>query len=101
MVLIKAVKPVKDGWLYITFDNGDKKFVNMKPHMEGVLEQLKDSEFFQKVFVDPELKTVSWPGELDFDPDSLYKEGLSIRIVETLHEVLDNEKDSDSRLERA
>lgn len=84
MVLIKSVKPITDGWLYVTFDNDDQKIVDIKPHMNGVLAKLKDPDFFKKVFVDPELATVSWPGELDLDPDNLYKQGISISLINTI-----------------
>ena len=78
MVLVKSVIPIIDGWLFVTFDNDEQKIVDIKPHMNGILEKLKNPEFFKQVFVDPELETVSWPGELDFDPDNLYKQGIDI-----------------------
>lgn len=36
-------------------------------------EPLKDIEFFKKVRVDKELRTVLWPNEFDICPDSLYE----------------------------
>ncbi|MDN4605909.1 DUF2442 domain-containing protein [Sporosarcina highlanderae] len=92
MVLVKSVKPLPDGWLYITFDNEEKKIVDIKPHMKGVLEKLKDSEFFKQVFVDPELESVSWPEEIDLDPDNLYKQGINIGVIENLSKILSKEK---------
>lgn len=92
MVLIKSVFPITFGWLYVTFDNGEQKIVDIKPYMYGVLEKLKDPDFFKEVFVDPELETVSWPGELDLDPDKLYKQGINVDIIkEVLNEKLDDE----------
>ncbi|KPL59207.1 DUF2442 domain-containing protein [Rossellomorea vietnamensis] len=89
MILINKVDPIPgmDGWLLIDFTDGSKKFVDIKPHMEGVLEQLKDREFFGKVFVDNELKTVTWPGELDLDPDQLYREGIDLIEIKKMIEV--------------
>jgi hypothetical protein len=86
MVLVKSVKPMIDGWLFITFDNKEQKIVDIKPLMKGVLEKLKDPEFFKQVYVDPELETVSWPGELDLDPDNLYRQGVkpNISIIKDL-----------------
>lgn len=78
MVLVKSVKLIIQGWLYVTFDNGEQKIVCIKPYINGVLEKLNDPEFFKQVFVDPELETISWPGELDLDPDNLYREGFNI-----------------------
>lgn len=90
MVLInKAVAvPGLDGWLLIDFNDGKRKLVDINPHMKGVLEQLKDPEFFKKVFVDKELRTVTWPGELDLDPDSLYLEGKDIKDILSLAKVV-------------
>ncbi|WP_066255495.1 DUF2442 domain-containing protein [Neobacillus drentensis] len=108
MVLVKKVIPTSDGWLLITFDNGEQKFVDIKPHMKGILEKLKDPEFFKQVFVDLELETVSWPGELDLDPDNLYKQGINTRIIKNLFYFLSDENtagkityDQNDRRERA
>lgn len=86
MVLIKKAQAVPglDGWLLVEFSDGNRKFVDITPHMDCVLEKLKDPEFFKQVFVDEELRTVSWPGELDIDPDNLYEEGIPIKAVENL-----------------
>jgi hypothetical protein len=81
-----TVIPEMNGWLLVDFSDGSKKFVDIKPHMDGVLEKLKDPEFFQGVFVDAELKTVTWPGELDLDPDSLYNEGIELKEMKKLIE---------------
>jgi hypothetical protein len=91
MVFVKKVKPTTDGWLFVTFDNGEQKFVDIKPHMKGILEMLKDPEFFKQVFVDPELETVSWPGELDLDPDNLYRQGINTNIIKNLFYILSDE----------
>jgi Protein of unknown function (DUF2442) len=81
-----TVIPEMDGWLLVYFSDGSKKFVDIKPHMDGVLQKLKDPEFFQEVFVDAELKTVTWPGELNLDPDSLYNEGIELKEMKKLIE---------------
>lgn len=108
MVVVKKVKPTIDGWLFVTFDNGEQKFVDIKPHMKGILEKLKDPEFFNQVFVDTELETVSWPGELDLDPDNLYKHGITTSIIKNLFYILSDENsggkiiyDQNDRRERA
>ena len=88
MVLVKTVLPISVGYLLVTFDNNEQKIVDIKPHMKGVLEKLRDPEFFKQVFVDPELETVCWPGELDLDPDNLYKQGVDFnRIIEIASEI--------------
>ncbi|OAT83552.1 hypothetical protein A6P54_21390 [Bacillus sp. MKU004] len=83
MIQIKkaTVIPEMDGWLLVDFSNGSKKFVDIKPHMDGVLEQLRDPAFFKHVSVDEKVKTVTWPGELGLDPDQLYKEGIELKDI--------------------
>ncbi|TMU83436.1 DUF2442 domain-containing protein [Bacillus sp. BHET2] len=92
MILIdKAVTvPGMDGWLLIDFTDGSKRFVDIKPHMEGILEKLKDPEFFNKVYVEDELKTITWPGELDLDPDQLHREGIDLIEIKKIIEVAKN-----------
>lgn len=89
MILIHKAVPVPelDGWLLLDFSDGSKKFVDIKPLMEGVLEKLKEPEFFRQVIVDSDLKTVTWPGELDLDPDQLFKEGIDMKEVKKLFEL--------------
>jgi Protein of unknown function (DUF2442) len=79
-----------DGWLLIDFTNGSKKFVDTKPHMKGILEKLKDPEFFSKVYVDDELTTINWLGELDLDPDQLHREGIDLHEIKKIIEVAKN-----------
>jgi hypothetical protein len=63
--IIKAVViPRLYGWLLLEFDNGDIRFVDIKPSMRGHLEKLKDPNFFKRVVVDKELGTITWPGKL-------------------------------------
>ena len=38
----------------------------------GVFAPLEDIDFFRQVRVDPEIGTLVWPNEVDFDPDVLY-----------------------------
>lgn len=92
MVLIKNVKvvPGLKGWLLLDFDDNVRKLVNINPHMSGVLESLKDQTFFAKAFVDKELQTVSWPGELDLDPDNLYQYGIDVELVKNLAQAVRN-----------
>lgn len=86
MVFVKNIKvvPGLPGWLLIDFDDKQRKLVNINPHMEGVLEKLKDQSFFDKVFIDQELQTVSWPGELDLDPDNLHYEGIEVEFLKDI-----------------
>ncbi|WP_449355422.1 DUF2442 domain-containing protein [Virgibacillus natechei] len=92
MALINNVKVVPDleGWLLLDFDDHTRKLVNINPYMDGVLAKLKDQTFFAEVFVDEELQTVSWPGELDLDPDNLYENGIDVEMVKDLVQAVKN-----------
>ena len=39
---------------------------------KGVFGAWRDPAFFRRLFVDSELGTVAWPGEIDLAPDALY-----------------------------
>ena len=40
--------------------------------MRGVFRAWESPGFFEKVFVSQDSGTVTWPGDLDLDPDVLY-----------------------------
>lgn len=42
-------------------------------HWRGVFEPFKDAAVFAQVFVDRELGTIAWPGDLDMAPAPLYE----------------------------
>lgn len=70
-----------NGWVLLDFDNHERRFVDIKPVMTGVLKQLEDPQFFEQVHVDKELGTITWPGELDLDPGNLYMQGIDANAV--------------------
>lgn len=91
-MLINNVKivPGLKGWLLIDFDDKMQKIVNINPLMTGYLSKLGDQTFFTKVFVDKELQTISWPGELDLDPDNLYWSGIEVELFKDLVQAIKN-----------
>jgi hypothetical protein len=76
--------PILDGWLICEFDNGEKRLVDIKPSMKGVLKKLHNPEEFRKVYIDTDAGTVAWPEHLHIDPDTLYNRGIEIKEVENL-----------------
>ena len=57
-------------WLH--FSDGAEGEVDLSAELYGeVLEPLKDVEYFRKLRVDPELRTVVWPNGADFAPEFL------------------------------
>lgn len=89
MCEIVKVKPISTilGWLLCEFDNGEKRFVDIRPSMLGILEELKDQDEFQKVYVDDEAGTVAWPDDLHIDPDTLYNRGIQIKEIKNLYKL--------------
>ena len=65
--------------LRICFDNGEKKIVDLHPHIDGpIFEPLKDLDFFKSFYVNHDIDTVVWPNNADFSPDFLYEIGQAI-----------------------
>ena len=69
------VEPREDYLLYLEFDNGEKKFFDMKPYIKGdFYGQLANKEYFQKVKANG--FSVEWPKEQDICPDNLYYDSV-------------------------
>ena len=63
----------------IRFDNGERKVVDLLPHLEGpIFEPLKDIDFFKSFYVNHDIDTVVWPNDADFSPDFLYEIGRKV-----------------------
>jgi hypothetical protein len=76
MLHVTKVKYIKDYCLELSFDDGTQGFINLYQHLKGTMfEPLKDKFIFNKVRVDQELQTISWPNGADFAPEFL-KENL-------------------------
>lgn len=71
---VVGVAVLRDHVLRLLFDDGtvgDVDFATEK--WTGVLEPLSDPTFFSQVRVDPEARTITWPGDLDLAPEPLYE----------------------------
>ena len=65
----------KDGYrIELTFDNGERGVVDFSTYLqrEGIFERFRDISFFREFRVDPELGTLTWAGEIDVAPETLY-----------------------------
>jgi hypothetical protein len=74
-IKIQAVEPLEDHWLRITFSDGAIKDVDLAQVLDrgGVFSSIRDRrELFEQVRVNPESRTIEWPGEIDLDPEVLY-----------------------------
>ncbi len=59
--------------LRIKFDDDSVKIINFWPMLRGELYgPLRDLDFFNQVWLDPESGTLVWPNEADFDPATLH-----------------------------
>lgn len=73
-----SVKPTDDYQLFVTFENGERKKVDVSPYLEkGVFRELKDKSYFKRVTVS--FGSVVWPHEQDLSYDTLYLSGINIK----------------------
>jgi hypothetical protein len=73
MVAVTHAEAIDDRTLRLRFDDGVVREVNLSDIMSGPMgEPLRDPEFFRRVRVDTELRTVVWPNGFDLDPDVLH-----------------------------
>jgi uncharacterized protein DUF2442 len=76
---VKNVQPEPDYTLLITFNNGEQKIFDVKPYLhKGIFSALEDKSIFTAV--KPFNGSVVWPGDLDLCPDTLYEDGVTIKM---------------------
>lgn len=84
LVDITGVEVLDDQLLRLTFADGVVGNVAFdRTQWKGVLTPLADPEFFKQVYVDPESRTITWPGELDLAPEPLYAEAREHQVLES------------------
>ena len=74
---ITHVTCLEEYYLRLTFSDGVAAELDFRSRIEGrggVFTPLEDVAFFRRVRVDPEIGTIVWLNEVDFDPDVLYSE---------------------------
>lgn len=70
---ITAVSVVRYGVVALTFADGLEGEVDLNGHLWGpVFERVRTPAGFAEVYVDEETGTITWPGEVDLAPDTLY-----------------------------
>jgi hypothetical protein len=71
---------LKNYQLRLEFDDGKIKDIDLKDELYGeIFEPLKDTEFFRKVYINPDTGTIEWPNGADFAPEFLYEAGQEVR----------------------
>lgn len=80
---IVEVRPEAEWSLWIRFSDGLSGHIQLNPdEFTGVLEPLRDPEFFKRAFLDH--GAVAWPGDIDLAPDAMYKAILHASTGEAL-----------------
>jgi hypothetical protein len=69
------VAATDDYQLLLEFENGEDRVFNMKPYLiKRPFEALSDVAIFKLARV--ENGTVTWPGEIDISPETLYEKSI-------------------------
>lgn len=75
MVFVTEVKPLEGHSIRVTFSDGAVKEVDLSELLAagGVFTPIYERrDVFEQARVNPESRTVEWPGEVDIDPEVLY-----------------------------
>lgn len=73
----KAVKPLPDFRLLITFENGEQRVFDVTPYLDkGVFRELRDASVFNGVRVS--FDAVEWANGADLCPETLYADSVPI-----------------------
>jgi Protein of unknown function (DUF2442) len=84
LVDVTGVEVLGNQRLRLTFADGVVGDVAFdRAQWKGVLAPLADPEFFKQVHVDPDSRTITWPGELDLAPEPLYAEAREHQVLKS------------------
>jgi hypothetical protein len=75
IIHVTAVEPLDGYWIRATFSDGAIKEIDLTEVLSrgGVFRPIQENrDVFDQVRVNPESRTVEWPGEVDLDPEVLY-----------------------------
>lgn len=77
MIEVSRVEVSPDHLLLLIFDNGERRRFDMTPYLEyPVFKRLQNPAFFSLARVD--YGTVTWPGDIDIAPETLYHESKPV-----------------------
>ena len=73
IVRVTSFEIVAPYTLRVRFDDSTEQVIDFKPVLGGELfRPLLDLTLFEQVRLDPEVHTLVWPNDADFDPDTLH-----------------------------
>lgn len=72
LVRVQAVRPLDGFNVHFTFTDGTKRVIDLDKHIWGpVFEPIRDDPaLFRAMYVED--GAITWPGDVDLDPDTLY-----------------------------
>jgi len=74
---VQLVEATDDYQLVVTFDNGERKKVDISTYLDkGVFRELRKLNYFKRVSVS--FGSVIWPHEQDLSYDTLYLSGKNL-----------------------
>lgn len=77
MIEVSRVEVSPDHLLLLIFDNGERRCFDMTPYLHyPVFKRLQNPVFFSLARVD--YGTVTWPGDIDIAPETLYHESKPV-----------------------
>ena len=84
MLRVVSVAPVPDYHLSLRFTNGEVRMFDMRPYLQyPVFKPLVNPHIFDLAKVD--YGTVTWPGDLDIAPETLYDRSVPITDENGVH----------------
>ena len=77
-IRVSSVRPLEDHMLWVRFNTGEVKKVDMKPLLNApAFVPLKDKKLFDSVYIEYGFPT--WcDGDIDIAPEYLHRNGISI-----------------------
>jgi hypothetical protein len=81
---VRRVEVLEAHRLRVGFDDGAEGDVDIASlvRFEGVFAPLRESGYFARVRVDPELGTICWPNGADLDPEVLYSAATGVPLIQ-------------------
>jgi hypothetical protein len=74
---VKAVKPLKDYRLLLTFEDGEQRVFDVEPYLgKGIFAELREPGRFNAARVS--FDTIEWPNGADLCPEVLYEDSVPV-----------------------
>lgn len=72
----------EDYKIKLTFEDGKGGIVDFHKYLQkgGVFKKFSDLEYFKKFKIDDELGVLTWNGEIDIAPETIYNEATNIPL---------------------